>query len=46
MTDVVNVLSGRVDTVILLNKIREEFGDNPDDWLPIFLKEARMLNKK
>jgi type IV secretion system protein VirB4 len=43
MTDVVNVLSGRVDTVLLLDKIRERVGDDPADWLPIFLEDVKKL---
>lgn len=34
--DIINVLSGRVDTVILLDEIRKKYGDNPEIWLPIF----------
>ncbi|MDR2526410.1 MAG: VirB4 family type IV secretion/conjugal transfer ATPase [Rickettsiales bacterium] len=44
MTDVINVLSGRADTVILLDEIIKEIGsDKPDDWLPIFWKRVRAL---
>ena len=41
MDDVINVLSGRADTVILLDKIRAEVGDDPEDWLPIFCEGAK-----
>lgn len=43
MSNIINILSGRVDTVLLLDKIREEVGDNPDDWLPIFYERVRKL---
>ncbi|MDR3290220.1 MAG: VirB4 family type IV secretion/conjugal transfer ATPase [Rickettsiales bacterium] len=44
MTDVINVLSGRADTVLLLDEIIKEIGSNkPDDWLPIFWKRVRLL---
>lgn len=43
MVDVVNVLSGRIDTVLLLDKIRARVGDDPRNWLPIFAKEVRNL---
>jgi type IV secretion system protein VirB4 len=43
MTDVVNVLSGRIDTVLLLDKIREQTGDAPADWLPVFLEQGRKV---
>lgn len=41
MDDIINVLSGRSETVILLDKIRAEVGDDPDMWLPIFLERLR-----
>ncbi len=40
MNDLIQVLSGRVDTVILLDEIIKEVGENPDDWLPIFIKRV------
>ena len=44
MTDVINVLSGRADTVLLLDDIIRELGsDKPEDWLPIFYKRVRKL---
>lgn len=44
MTDVINVLSGRADTVLLLDDIIREIGsDKPEDWLPIFYKRVRKL---
>ena len=36
MDEVVRVLSARADTIRLLDKIIEEVGDNPNDWLPIY----------
>lgn len=36
MEDVIYVLSGRAETVALLDEIRAQVGDEPDDWLPIF----------
>jgi type IV secretion system protein VirB4 len=43
MTDIINVLSGRVETVLLLDEIRKEVGDNPDDWLPVYYQRVRQL---
>lgn len=41
MSDVVRVLSGRSETVALLDEIIEEIGsDDPDDWLDIFYKRS------
>lgn len=36
MDDEIAVLSGRTETVNLLREIREEVGDDPSVWLPIF----------
>jgi len=36
MDDEIAVLSGRTETVNLLREIREEVGDDPEVWLPIF----------
>lgn len=42
MTDVVNILSGRADTVRVLDEIIKEKGSSdPDAWLDIFLKKIR-----
>ncbi len=41
MDDVIRVLSARVDTVILLDEIIEEVGEDPDDWLPIYYERSR-----
>lgn len=40
MANIVNVLSGRTETVLLLHGILEEVGYHPETWLPIFYKEA------
>lgn len=41
MEDVVRVLSGNARTVRLLDKVRAEVGNNPDDWLPVFMERAQ-----
>lgn len=44
MNDIISVLSGRAETVILLNEIIEEIkSDKPEDWLPIFYKRVRKI---
>lgn len=43
MTDIINILSGRIETVLLLDKIRAEKGDEPYQWLTTFFTEARKL---
>lgn len=46
MTNIINVLSGRTDTVLLLNSIREQYGDDPDKWLPIFYEKSKIKHEK
>ena len=44
MNDVINVLSGRADTVLILESVIKEYGDDPEVWIPIFnqkLKESQ-----
>ena len=41
MTDAINILSGRAETVQMLDKIRERVGDAPEDWIPVFLQDMR-----
>lgn len=39
MSNIVNVLSGRADTVLILDQIREKYGNDPEKWLPVFYEE-------
>lgn len=41
MDDVISVLSGRAETVGLLDEIRKQVGDDPEAWLPIFIKRVK-----
>jgi type IV secretion system protein VirB4 len=41
--DALTVLSGRTETVELLDRIREEVGDDPAQWLPVFHAERRKV---
>jgi len=43
MNDIIDVLSGRADTVILLDEIIEEVGTKSEDWLPIFFEKVAEL---
>jgi type IV secretion system protein VirB4 len=43
MTDIINVLSGRTETVLLLDQIRKEVGEDPLVWLPIFYERAKNI---
>lgn len=44
MSDLINVLSGRADTVILLDEVRKEYGDDPEVWIPVFNKKIKEMN--
>lgn len=46
MPDVIDVISGSLDNVELLETIRAEVGDNPDVWLPIFHQRIADRKKK
>lgn len=41
--DALSILSGRKETVNLLDTIRAEVGDDPETWIPIFHKRRKQL---
>ena len=44
MGDMIRVLSGRAETVILLDEIIKEIGStDPNDWLEIYYKRSATL---
>lgn len=43
MDDIIQVLSGRAETVGLLDEIRAEVGNDVNVWLPIFTKRVKKL---
>jgi type IV secretion system protein VirB4 len=43
LEDIINVLSGRAETVGLLDQIRSEVGDEVTAWLPVFNKRIKEL---
>jgi type IV secretion system protein VirB4 len=43
MDNIINVLSGRVETVLLLDQIIAKHGENPEKWLPVFYEEVRKI---
>ncbi len=40
MDEIIRVLSARAETVILMDEIIDQVGDNPDDWLPIYYEKS------
>jgi type IV secretion system protein VirB4 len=43
--DVVDILSGRADTVIVLDEIRKQYGNNPEVWIPKFSEKLKSIRK-
>jgi type IV secretion system protein VirB4 len=41
MGDVINILSGRASTVVILDEVRKIHGDDPNVWIPIFDKKVQ-----
>jgi type IV secretion system protein VirB4 len=41
MDDLINILSGRTETVSILDEVMEEFGEDPRDWLEAFMERVR-----
>lgn len=41
MEDCVNMLSGRAETVVLLDEVRKEVGDDPQVWIPLLNEKIR-----
>lgn len=46
MNDVINILSGRADTVLILNDVMAKHGSDPEIWIPIFNEKLRELQNK
>jgi type IV secretion system protein VirB4 len=46
MQEFINVLSGRIETVALLDEIMSEVGEDPKDWLPIFNEKLNNTDSK
>lgn len=43
MDNIINVLSGRTETVLLVDKLRKEYSEDPEVWLPIFYERAKKV---
>jgi type IV secretion system protein VirB4 len=43
MEDIISVLSGRAETVALLDEIRAQVGDDVAAWLPVFNRRIKEL---
>lgn len=41
MSDIISILSGRASTVLILDEVRKQYGDDPNVWIPIFHKKVQ-----
>ena len=41
LEEIIPVLSGRAETVRLCDQIRAEVGEDPSDWLPVFMERVK-----
>jgi len=46
MTDILTVISGTTESVAALDAVRGEVGDDPADWLPLFLQSQHIREQK
>ena len=46
MNDIINILSGRAETIMILDQIISSVGEDPKDWLPIFYEKINNPNKE
>ena len=46
MGEIIDVLSGRADTVNVLDEVRKRFGDDPSVWIPEFSNKLKTLRAK
>ena len=40
MDEVIRTLSGRIDTIMIMDEVMNEVGEDPDNWLPLFLERT------
>jgi type IV secretion system protein VirB4 len=46
MGDIINILSGRADTVLILDSVIRDHGNDPEVWIPIFNEKIKSLQSK
>jgi type IV secretion system protein VirB4 len=46
MDDVINVLSARAETIVLLDDVRAQYGDAPEAWMAPFQERVRIEKEK
>ena len=43
MDEAINILSGRAETIVILDQVRKEVGEDPQKWMPIFQERVRAM---
>ena len=46
MDDVIHILSGRADTVLILDEVRKIYGNDPNIWIPQFIARVQEKNRE
>ncbi|MGE0754225.1 MAG: VirB4 family type IV secretion/conjugal transfer ATPase [Alphaproteobacteria bacterium] len=46
MDDVINILSARAETIAILDEVRQDVGDAPEAWMPIFQERVKLEKEK
>ena len=46
MSEVIDILSGRADTVVILDEVRKKYGNDPNIWIPKFSEKLKEIRSK
>ncbi|MEZ5691354.1 MAG: VirB4 family type IV secretion/conjugal transfer ATPase [Rickettsiales bacterium] len=46
MSEAINILSARAETIAIADEMRKKYGDIPENWLPHFQKEVKSEQEK
>jgi type IV secretion system protein VirB4 len=45
MDEIIRVLSARIDTVLIMDEVIDQVGEDPEDWLPIYYQRSQPQDK-
>ncbi len=46
LPEVIDILSGRAETIVVLDEILKKYGDDPDLWIPMFSSKLKDIKAK
>jgi type IV secretion system protein VirB4 len=46
MDDIISILSGRADTVLILDEVRKTYGNDPNVWIPKFVEKIKQASRE